>query len=173
MGLLLTTLLLRKKRFGFFIKRNIGPLMDFGTRNAMSANNFLSTFLFFISLFIMIMETLTVTWVNYFIIFPSLYGSLVSANRPLYVLPPISLCRFLILECPCYFAKFIVTYLSFKRNCVCPSLGNSGWFTRSLVGLVEWSSLCFQLLLIPHLLLSWHLQMLWHATICILFLCLG
>lgn len=143
--------------------------MDFETRNAMSTNDFLSIYLFFIKMWVILMETPIVIWVNYSTIFPSLYGSLVSANRSVYVLPLICLWRFLVIECLCYFAKFILTYLSFKSVYVWPSLGDFWWFTRSLVDLEEWSSFSFKFLIILHLQLSGNIQMLLHATTCITF----
>lgn len=140
MGSLLNILLLRKRTLRFLIQRHIGPLMDSETKNTMSMNDFPSTFLFFINVWFMIVETSTVIWVNYFTIFSSLYGSLVSANRAVYVLLPICVCRYLVLEYLWYFAKFIITFLSFKGNCVYPSLRNF-WWLLSNGAASPWSSL--------------------------------
>lgn len=60
MGSLLNILLLRKRTLRFLIQRHIGPLMDSETKNTRSMNDFPSTFLFFINVWFMIVETSTV-----------------------------------------------------------------------------------------------------------------
>lgn len=109
--------------------------MYFETRNAISTNEILSILLFFIKVWVIIKEAPSVIWVNYSIIFPSLNGSLISAKRPVYVLPLIGLSRFLVIECPCHFANLIMPYMSCKGSSVWPSWGNVWWFTRSFVDL--------------------------------------
>ena len=52
-GVIIKYLIVESKRFSFDTKRNIGPLMDFETRNAMSTNDF-SSLLFFITGWVMI-----------------------------------------------------------------------------------------------------------------------
>lgn len=53
-GVIIKYLIVESKRFSFDTKRNIGPLMDFETRNAMSTDDFPSLLLFFIKGWVMI-----------------------------------------------------------------------------------------------------------------------
>lgn len=53
-GVIVKYLIVESKRFSFDTKRNIGPLVDFETRNAMSTNDFPSLLLFFIKGWVMI-----------------------------------------------------------------------------------------------------------------------
>lgn len=53
-GVIIKYLIVESKRFSFDTKRNIGPLTDFETRNAMSTDDFPSLLLFFIKGWVMI-----------------------------------------------------------------------------------------------------------------------